>query len=101
MSHEVVIAMNVTDPARYAQYRAGMTPVLSKYGGGFRYDLVVSQVLKSPTTHPITRVFALYFRDTAAMQAFFADPDYIRVRADHFTVSTDGYSTIAEHDRPD
>lgn len=98
MPHEVVIAMNVTDHARYALYRRAMAPVLARFGGGFRYDLVVSQVLASPTTHPITRVFAIYFKDRAAREAFFADPEYLRARTEHFIPSVNGYSIIAEHD---
>ena len=98
MPHEMIIAMNVTDAARYAQYRAGMTPILAGYGGGFRYDLEVSRVLASPGGHPITRVFALYFRDRAAREAFFADPAYLRVRAEHFVGAVDGFSVMAEHE---
>lgn len=98
MPHELVIAMNVTDPDTYARYREGMTPILASYGGGFRYDLVVSHTLRSPATHPITRVFALYFRDRAARQAFFADPEYLAVREALLVPSIDGYTVIAEHD---
>lgn len=98
MPHEMIIAMNVTDPATYAEYRKGMMPILATFGGGFRYDLVVSEVLRSAAPHPITRLFALYFRDRAAREAFFADPAYLQVRATFFDRSVNGYTVLAEHD---
>jgi uncharacterized protein (DUF1330 family) len=100
MPHELVIAMNVTDPQTYSSYRAGMTPILIRYGGGFRYDMEVSRVFASPTSHPITRLFAIFFRDRPARDAFFADPEYLRVREQLLTRSIDGYTVVAEHDRP-
>lgn len=100
MPHEIIVAMHVTDPAGYARYRAGMTPILQTYGGGFRYDLVVSETLASAAPHPINRVFALFFRDRPAREAFFADPGYARVRSEHFTGSVGGFTLVAEYDRP-
>ena len=101
MAHEMIIAMNVTDPTTYAEYRKGMMPILATYSGGFRYDLIVSDVLRSASPHPITRLFALYFRDRPAREAFFADPEYLRIRAEYFERSVDGYTVLAEHDRTD
>ena len=100
MAYETIMAMNVKDPERYARYRAGMTPILERYGGFFRYDMVVSEVLKSPTTHPITRVFAINFPSKAAREAFYADPEYQKVRAEHFTPAVDGHTAIAVHELP-
>lgn len=90
--------MHVTDPAGYAAYRAQMTPILARYGGGFRYDLVVSETLASAAPHPINRLFAIYFRDRSARDAFFADPAYLRVRAEHFAPSVGGFTVIAVHE---
>ncbi|HYD02020.1 MAG TPA: DUF1330 domain-containing protein [Phycisphaerales bacterium] len=99
MPYESIVAMHVTDPAGYAAYRAGMTPILRRYGGGFRYDVIVSDTLESAAPHPINRLFAIFFRDPAARDAFFADPEYLRVRAEHFVQSVGGFTVIAEHER--
>jgi uncharacterized protein (DUF1330 family) len=98
MAHESIVAMHVTDPAGYAAYRAGMTPILTRYGGGFRYDLIVSETLASAAPHPINRLFAIFFRDRAARDGFFADAAYLRVRAEHFAPSVGGFTVIAEHE---
>lgn len=98
MAHELIIVMNVTDRDVYAQYRAGMRPILERFGGSFRYDLVVAETLVSTTTHPITRVFALQFPDRAARDGFFADPEYLNVRERHFNRSVSGFTVVCEHD---
>ena len=99
MSHELIIAMNVTDPEIYAKYRAGIAPILAKHSGRFTHDFEVARVLTSVASHPITRVFVLSFRDRAAREAFFADPEYGAVRAEHFVKSVDGFTVLAETDR--
>lgn len=96
MPHDVVIAMNVTDPQKYTLYRAAMTPILHRYAGSFVYDLVVAQVLKSPTQHPITRVFMMRFPDRATRERFFADAEYLAAKAEHFTQAVDGFTLMAE-----
>jgi uncharacterized protein (DUF1330 family) len=100
MAYETVVAMNVTDEASYARYREGMLPILKTYGGGFRHDFVVSAVLKSDVTHPVTRVFVIYFRDRASRDAFFADPAYKAVKAEHFDRAVDGFTVIASQEQP-
>jgi uncharacterized protein (DUF1330 family) len=100
MAYEIIVAMNVTDETGYRRYREGMLPILESYGGGFRHDFVVSRVLASAATHPVTRVFAIYFRDEAASAAFFADPAYKAVRARDFDGSVNGFTQIASYDRP-
>lgn len=100
MPHTLVIAMNVTNPDRYAQYRAAMTPILHRFGGSFGYDLVVSHTPKNPAPHPVTRVFTMHFSDRQTREAFFADPRYLAAREEHFTKAVDGYSVVAEVDIP-
>jgi uncharacterized protein (DUF1330 family) len=100
MAFETVVAMNVTDAASYRRYREGMLPILEAYGGGFRHDFVVSEVLRGELTHPVTRVFVIYFRDRASADAFFADPAYKAVRAEHFDGAVDGFTVIASQERP-
>jgi uncharacterized protein (DUF1330 family) len=98
MPHLLVIAMNVTDPDRYAKYRAGMAPVLARHSGSFGYDFTIAATHQSPAPHPVTRVFTMQFPSRAARDAFFSDPDYLKVRAEHFTPSVDGFTLIAEHE---
>ena len=99
MPFENIVGLHVTDPAGYQRYRDGMTPILTRMGGGFRYDFVVEKALKSEATHPINRVFAIYFPDRATMKAFFADPEYKKIRANHFEPAVAGTTVIAEYDR--
>ncbi len=99
MEFQLIIAMNVTDPARYAQYRAAMSPVLARFGGRFEYDLVVSEVLKSPTPHPITRFFSILFPSRQASVDFFANPDYAAAKAAHFGAAVNGFTVVAEIER--
>ncbi|WP_437532788.1 DUF1330 domain-containing protein [Sorangium sp. So ce726] len=80
--HVLLVGLQVTDEASYARYRAGMTPILSSYGGAFGHDFVVSRVLKGDER--INRVFTLLFPDRAARERFFADPQYCAVRAELF-----------------
>ena len=72
------------DEAEYARYRAAMTPILARYGGRFEHDFVVAQVLQSSASPRVNRVFAHSFPDAERRAAFYADPEYVRVRATHF-----------------
>lgn len=96
MEFRIIIAMNVTDPARYAQYRAAMIPVLERFGGRFEYDMVISTVLKSPAAHPISRVFMMAFPSRGVSTAFFGDHDYVAAKEAHFYDAVDGFTVIAE-----
>ncbi len=91
--------MNVTDPETYSRYRAGIAPILAKHSSRFTHDFEIARVLKSDASHPITRVFVLSFQDRAAREAFFADPEYAAVRAEHFVKSVNGFTVLAETDR--
>ena len=95
--YEMFVAMNVTDAGKYALYRTEMMPILEKFGGGFRYDCIVSEVLRSAAPHPITRIFSIFFQDEAASRAFFSDPDYLAVKTRHYEASVDGFTVLAEH----
>ncbi|MEO6594970.1 MAG: DUF1330 domain-containing protein [Planctomycetota bacterium] len=99
MTHELMVGLTVTDNDTYAQYRAAMTPLLAAHGGGFRYDFTVAKVLKSASAHPINRVFAIYFADEARMQAFFAHPDYLAIKAKSFERSVAGTTVFGAYDR--
>src|SRR5262245_35053628 len=99
MTYEMLVALHLTDEAGYRQYRAAMTPLLRAAGGGFRYDFAIGEVLQSASDHPIQRVFAIHFPDRPAKDAFFADPRYRAIRAQHYDRSVGGRTVIAEYER--
>lgn len=78
----LLFALEVADQESYARYRAAMAPILASYGGDFGDDFVVSRVLRGHER--VNRVFTMRFPDRAAKDAFFADPSYREVRAEHF-----------------
>jgi uncharacterized protein (DUF1330 family) len=94
-----LVALHVTDDDGYRRYRAGMTPLLAGYGGRFLHDFVVAEALQSAADHPVNRVFVLVFPDRAAKEAFFADPAYRAVRAEHFAGAVAGATIIAEYEQ--
>ena len=99
MQHEMLVGLTVSDDRVYQEYRDAMPPLLAQHGGGFRFDFVVGKVLRSEATHPINRVFAIYFADVAAKDAFFAHPDYRAIKSRWFERSVTGVTVIAAYDR--
>ena len=97
MAYERLVGLQVADEALYARYREGMSPILAKFGGSFRYDFVLSQVLKKEAEAPMNRVFVLRFPDQAAKEGFFANPDYLKVRDAYFKPSVAASTVIAEY----
>jgi uncharacterized protein (DUF1330 family) len=99
MTHELVVGLTVTDEVTYAQYRAAMAPILAAHGGGFSYDFTLAKVLKSASAHPINRLFAIYFQSKARKDIFFADPDYLAIKARYFERSVAGTTILGSYDR--
>ena len=97
--YESLVGLHVIDHDMYQQYREGMLPILTGVGGGFSYDFVIEETLRSEAEHPINRLFAIYFPDKATRDAFFLNPDYKRVRATYFEPSVKGVTIIATYDR--
>jgi uncharacterized protein (DUF1330 family) len=94
-----IVGLDVRDDTLYQRYRDGMTPILSRYGGEFGYDFVVSRVLKSETSAPINRLFMLVFPDKSARDGFFADPAYRAVRAEFFEPAVGAVTEIASFEQ--
>jgi uncharacterized protein (DUF1330 family) len=92
----LLLGLEVTDEARYARYRAEMAPILASHGGAFGSDFRVSEVLKSPGSARINRVFTLSFPDRAHRERFLADPLYRSVRAAHFEPAVASTTVLAE-----
>lgn len=101
MKFEMLVGLNVTDVATYARYREAMTPILKRYGGGFRYDFEVSRVFRSEVDERINRVFTIFFADESARDGFFADAEYKAVREEFFTRSVNAMVVIAEYHTKD
>ncbi|MBP8298980.1 MAG: DUF1330 domain-containing protein [Planctomycetes bacterium] len=98
MTYETMVGLTVTDDASYQRYRDAMAPLLALHGGGFRYDFTIDQVLKSASEHPINRVFAIYFGSKSQMEAFFAHPDYLQVRATFFEPAVKGVTIFGSYE---
>ena len=96
---ELLIGLHVIDHEMYQQYREGMLPVLTRMGGGFRYDFTIDETLRSEADHPINRLFAIYFPNKAARVTFFSDPEYKRIRTTYFDPSVKASTIIATYER--
>ncbi|MEM7675193.1 MAG: DUF1330 domain-containing protein [Myxococcota bacterium] len=99
MTYEMLVAMNVTDADAYAKYRDAIAPVLSRFGGGFRYDFEVNRTLTVDPVHPVNRVFAIFFEDEVACKNFFVDQAYLSAKQRYYTGAVDGFTVIAEYSR--
>ncbi|MFW7378695.1 MAG: DUF1330 domain-containing protein [Oligoflexus sp.] len=99
MAYEMMVGLQVKNSQIYQEYRDAMAPLLAQYGGGFRYDFMVSKTLKSITPEPINRVFAIYFKDEASMTAFFSHPDYVKIKQTYFENSVEATTIISSYER--
>lgn len=95
---EILVGLQVKDDATYAEYRAHMLPLLRLHGGSFIVDVRVSEVLESPETSPINRLFTIRFPSVEQHDAFFAHPEYKAVRAKYFEPSVAATSRIARYE---
>ena len=87
MQYERLVGLNITNDEVYQQYRTAMKPILESYGGGFGYDFKVSEVLFPEAEKSINRVFTIYFPSQKAMDEFFSNSDYKKVRNLYFKPS--------------
>lgn len=96
--HVVWVGLEVADEAGYAAYRARITPMLERRGGGFVHDFVVGQVLRSSGSPAMNRVFMMVFPDRSVREAFFADPEYLQARAELFVPAVRSADFLGEYD---
>ena len=99
MALEMIVGVNVVDDKAYQEYRQQMVPILKSYGGEFGYDFKVSEVLKSSTERPINRVFTIYFSNEDAMNSFFSNPEYLKIKQRYFEKSVTATTVIATYER--
>ncbi len=98
MALEMLVGLNVIDDEAYQYYRDEMMPILKSYGGGFGYDFKVSEVLKSETDAPINRVFTIYFANKDAMDSFFLNDQYLKIKQQYFEQSVTNTTVIATYE---
>ena len=95
MAMEMLVGLNVIDDDAYQLYRDEITPILKELGSRFGYDFRVSEVLKSKTEAPINRVFTIYFPDDDAMNSFFSNDEYLKIKQKHFEKSVTDTTILA------
>ena len=95
----MLIGLNVLDDGKYQEYRENMKPILSTYGGGFRYDFKISEVLLAETTNNINRVFTIYFPGREAMEAFFSNLEYLKVKEQYFEGAVASTTIISSYEK--
>ncbi len=96
---EFLVGLNVSDKNVYTQYREAMMPILQSYNGRFGYDFVVSEVLRSEVDVPINRVFTIQFPSCEVADAFFADSEYVKVKARYFDDSVAHTTIISRYEK--
>jgi uncharacterized protein (DUF1330 family) len=99
MPYDMLIALTVSDHASYSRYREAISPFLARHQAHFRYDLCVSDVLATEGDASINRAFVLSFPDRKGKDAFWADPEYLAVKADLFSRSVRTFTLISEYER--
>jgi len=50
-------------------------------------------------THPINRVFTIYFSNEDAMNSFFSNDEYLKIKQRHFDESVTDTTIIATYER--
>lgn len=101
MSFEYIVGLQVDNDELYDKYREEMLPILKTFGGGFRYDFRVNEVLKNEAGNSINRVFAIFFNDDKARDQFFSNEDYLKIKNKFYTPSVSATTIISEYDRPE
>ncbi len=94
----MLVGLNVVDEKGYDRYRESIIPIMAKHGAGFRYDFRIGETLRSATEVPINRLFTIFFKDQAALDGFFTDAEYQKVRAEHFDAAVAAMTVIAAYD---
>lgn len=95
---ESLVGLNVKDHEMYQKYREGMTPILAKMGGGFRYDFIVEKTLRGEADHEINRLFIIYFPNAEIRDKFFSNEDYKEVRTKYFDPAVLNTTKLAEYE---
>ena len=79
MTAYLIARVTVRDPARYPDYTAATPALIARHGGRFIVRGGNPATLEGPEEN--RRIVVIEFPDRAAVEAFYADPDYEAVRA--------------------
>lgn len=79
MSYYFLVSIRVTDPDKYADYRANVSATIEAHGG--RYLVRGGEAQAFEGEHdPRTRVVVLEFPDRAAAERWWSSPEYAEVK---------------------
>ena len=70
----LIANIDVTDPAGFEEYRAGVPAVIAQYGG--RYLVRGGAISAVEGTSPFKRLVVLEFSTMEALKAFYHSPEY-------------------------
>lgn len=98
MAIELLVGLELSDTALYAEYRRAMTPLLNQHQGDFGYDFVVQQTLK-PEGSLINRVFTIHFASQQLMESFFSHPEYLQIKKTFFEKSVTNTHILASYEK--
>jgi uncharacterized protein (DUF1330 family) len=71
----LVVEHRITDPAGFEEYRVKVAPVIARYGGRYLTKGGTHRVMETTHWQP-DRVAIIEFPDMAALEAWYASPDY-------------------------
>ena len=97
MRFERLVGLYITDDDMYTKYRENMTPILKTYGGGFAYDFKIEKTLQNESNKPINRLFLIYFADEKAMNDFFSNEKYLKIKEKFFDLSVGSAHEISKY----
>lgn len=93
---ERLVGLQIVNQEQYKQYREGMMPLLEEYGGSFGIDVVVSEVLRSPSKETFNRLFTIRFPSETQLNGFFADARYLAVRDEFFVPAVESTNMLSK-----
>lgn len=97
MRFERLVGLYISNDEMYTKYRENMTPILETYGGGFAYDFKIAQTLKNESDKPINRLFLIFFKDENAMNEFFSNEEYLKIKKEFFDQSVSSAHEISKY----
>ncbi len=94
----LIANLTVTDPARFAEYREQVAPMIARYGG--RYLVRGGAVTAVEGEPGLDRVVVLEFDDMAALRRFYDGADYAPLIALRQSASTGSVALVEGYAPP-
>ena len=89
----LIARVNVTDPAKYENYKALAPAAIAKYGGKYLARGGATETMEGD--NETRRVVILEFPDLAAARTFYSSPEYSAAKAER-AGAADGQFVIVE-----